>query len=67
MLIWRNNFLIMRWLSLDGFQRTRNVKEKVVNLRKYFEVVELSLLESEQITRIACRTSGYYRKKAIWR
>ena len=34
---------------------TRNVKEKVVNLRKYFEVVELSLLESEQITRIACR------------
>lgn len=35
--------------------KTREVKEKVVNLRKYFEVVELSLLESEQITRIACR------------
>lgn len=34
---------------------TRDVKEKVVNLRKYFEVVELSLLGSEQITRIACR------------
>ena len=33
----------------------REVKEKVVNLRKYFEVVELSLLGSEQITRIACR------------
>ena len=30
-------------------------KEKVVNLRKYFEVVELSLLENNQITRIACR------------
>lgn len=27
----------------------------MVNLRKYFEVVELSLLGSEQITRIACR------------
>ena len=34
---------------------TREVKAKVVNLRKYFEVVELSLLGSEQITRIACR------------
>lgn len=34
---------------------TRGAKEKVINLRKYFEVVELSLLESEQITRIACR------------
>ena len=34
---------------------TRKAKEKVVNLRKYFEVVELSLLENEQITRIACR------------
>lgn len=34
---------------------TRNSKEKVVNLRKYFEVVELSLLENTQITKIACR------------
>ena len=34
---------------------TRVSKEKVVNLRKYFEVVELSLLENNQITRIACR------------
>ncbi len=34
---------------------TRDSKEKVVNLRKYFEVVELSLLENDQITRIACR------------
>ena len=34
---------------------TRNSKEKVVYLRKYFEVVDLSLLEHQQITRIACR------------
>ena len=34
---------------------TSDSKDKVVNLRKYFEVVELSLLESEKITRIACR------------
>ena len=34
---------------------TRESKEKVINLRKYFEVVELSLLENNQITRIACR------------
>ncbi|MDO4293855.1 MAG: HigA family addiction module antitoxin [Eubacteriales bacterium] len=34
---------------------TREVNEKVVSLRKYFEVVDLSLLQNEQITRIACR------------
>lgn len=34
---------------------TRNSKEKVINLRKYFEVVKLSLLENNLITRIACR------------
>lgn len=34
---------------------TRDAKKKVIYLRKYFEVVKLSLLESEQITRIACR------------
>lgn len=34
---------------------TRDLKEKVVNLRRYFGVVELSLLENNQITRIACR------------
>lgn len=34
---------------------TRDAKEKVVYLRKYFEVVELSLLGSDLITRIACR------------
>lgn len=33
----------------------RDTKEKVVFLRKYFEVVELSLLGNVQITRIACR------------
>lgn len=38
------------WIS-----ETRDAKEKVVNLRKYFEIVELSLLGNEQITRIACR------------
>ena len=34
---------------------TRNINEKVINLRKYFEVVDLSLLDNTQITRIACR------------
>ena len=34
---------------------TRDAKEKVICLRKYFEVVELSLLGNAQITRIACR------------
>ena len=34
---------------------TKNTKEKVIYLRKYFEVVELTLLGNDQITRIACR------------
>ena len=34
---------------------TRDAKEKVFYLRKFFEVVELSLLGNDQITRIACR------------
>ena len=36
-------------------QETRNLKEKVVRLRQYFNVVKLSLLGDEQITKIACR------------
>lgn len=40
---------------LGWVPKTRDVREKVVYLRKYFEVVELSLLGSRQITRIACR------------
>ncbi len=35
--------------------QTKNSKEKVIYLRKYFEVVDLSLIENTQITRIACR------------
>ena len=41
--------------KFDWVPETRDTKEKVTNLRKYFEVVELPLLGSEQITRIACR------------
>ncbi len=35
--------------------QTRKSKEKVINLRNYFEVVELSLLENRLLTQIACR------------
>lgn len=41
--------------KLGWIPETRDSKERVINLRKYFEVVELSLLENKQITRIACR------------
>lgn len=41
--------------KLGWIPSTRNIVEKVVYLRKYFEVVELSLLENMQVTRIACR------------
>ena len=41
--------------KLGWIPATRNAKEKVINLRKFFEVVELSLLENDKVTRIACR------------
>lgn len=41
--------------KLGWIPATRDSKEKVICLRKFFEVVKLSLLESNQITRIACR------------
>jgi len=34
---------------------TKKPQEKVINLRKYFEVVRLGILQNSQITRIACR------------
>lgn len=39
--------------------------EKVVNLRKFFEVVELSLIGKEQITRIACRRLAITQKSDL--
>lgn len=41
--------------ELGWVPETRKTKEKVVNLRRFFEIVKLSLLESGKITRIACR------------
>lgn len=38
------------WVS-----NTKDNHEKVINLRKFFEVVELGLLDNEKITRIVCR------------
>lgn len=44
---------------------TRDPKEKVINLRKYFEVVDLSLLENNQITHIACRRLAITKKSDL--
>ena len=45
--------------------KTSDTKERVVNLRKYFEVVDLSLLGDEQITKIACRRLGITEKSDL--
>ncbi len=37
---------------------TRDARKKAAHLRKYFEVIRLSLLENRQITKIACRRLG---------
>jgi len=44
---------------------TRKASEKVVNLRKFFEIVELSLLENSQITKIACRRLAITKKSDL--
>lgn len=44
---------------------TRSSTEKVYNLRKFFGVVQLSLLENQQITRIACRRLGVTEKSDL--
>ena len=45
--------------------KTRDAKKKVVFLRRYFEVVELSFLENEQITKIACRRLAITKKSDL--
>lgn len=55
-----------REMSKYGWiQETQNAKEKVIYLRKFFEVVDLSLLENEQITRIACRRLAITKKSDL--
>ena len=44
---------------------TREARKKVAHLRKYFEVVELSLLGNELITRIACRRLAITKKSDL--
>lgn len=44
--------------KLGWIPETRNVNEKVINLRQFFGVVKLSIIENDQITRIACRRLG---------
>lgn len=46
-------------------QAAKNVKEKVVLLRKFFEVAELTLLENNRITRIACRRLAITKKSDL--
>ena len=39
-------------------EKTRNAEEKVINCRKFFEVVRLSILSDQLIPNIACRRLG---------
>ena len=49
------NFPYSEMAKLGWVPEARNNNEKVINLRKYFEVIEIKLLDNNQITRIACR------------
>jgi HTH-type transcriptional regulator/antitoxin HigA len=41
--------------KLGWLPETRDVKERVIHLRKYFEVVQLGLTNHSQLNKIACR------------
>jgi HTH-type transcriptional regulator/antitoxin HigA len=41
--------------KIGWIPETNKLADKVINLRKYFEVVQLNLIKSSLITRIACR------------
>lgn len=51
--------------ELGWIPRAKETNERVINLRKYFEVVKLSLLGNEQITRIACRRLAITKKSEL--
>ncbi|MDO4488427.1 MAG: helix-turn-helix domain-containing protein [Eubacteriales bacterium] len=51
--------------NLEWVSKTSNNKERVIRLRKYFEVVELSLLVNKQITRIACKRLDVSEKRDL--
>ena len=51
--------------ELGWVPKTRDIRERVINLRKFFEVVTLSILENRQVTRIACRRLGMTEKKDL--
>lgn len=42
-------------VRLGWIEKTQKIEEKVINLRKYFEVVNLSLITNNAINKIACR------------
>lgn len=42
-------------VKLGWVPTSKNLKDKVINLRKFFEVSELSLISRKQISQIACR------------
>lgn len=44
---------------------TRKAAEKAENLKRFFEVVDLALLENQQITRIACRRLAVTKKSDL--
>lgn len=52
-------------VKLNWVPKARKASEKANNLRKYFEVVELSLLENEKLTRVACRRLAINKKSDL--
>ena len=50
-------------MAVNGWvPMTRNIKEKVINLRKFFEVYHLNLLNETKLAHIACRRLGISEK-----
>ena len=59
------NFPYSEMSKLGWVPETRNAREKAINLRKYFEVVDLSILGNEQINKIASKKTGLTEKSDL--
>ena len=53
---WNKLEATYREMSKNGWvPETRDITEKVIHLRKYFEVVKLEIIKNMQLSKIACR------------
>lgn len=61
-ILFSKHFPYKEMSDLEWVPKTSKPKERVINLRKYFEVTHLPLVDDNRITKIACRQLGQSEK-----